>query len=76
MYLSIDVVKSITKTMFCLANKHQTIAPSTAEKVTLHRNGLGEKRVSFPSTASSAVVKDILFEYVFCWFFFEMENIL
>ncbi|CAB4029344.1 G2 M phase-specific E3 ubiquitin- ligase, partial [Paramuricea clavata] len=36
--------------------------PSCSEKLELHQNGLGEKRVSFPVSASAAGVKDLLHE--------------
>ncbi len=36
--------------------------PSSSDKLELHSNGLGEKRVSFPISASASRVKDILFE--------------
>ncbi|XP_028401094.1 uncharacterized protein LOC114524163 [Dendronephthya gigantea] len=55
--------KTITKSIFCLARKDQTQVSSASEKLQLHENGLGEKRISFPSTASSGEVKDILYKH-------------
>jgi hypothetical protein len=51
----------MTRTMFCLANKNQMQVPTTSEKLTLKENGLGEKRLAFPTGATDAAVKDILF---------------
>ena len=33
--------------MFCLCNKNQTHVPTSAEKLELMENGLGEKRIAF-----------------------------
>ena len=52
-----------TKTMFCLA-KHQPKVPTTAEKLSLIENRLGEKRISFPTSATDTAVKNMLFGYV------------
>ena len=54
----------MTKTMFCLANKNQKQVPTTTEKLALKENGLGEKRIAFPTGATDAAVKEILFRYV------------
>ncbi len=54
----------MTKTMFCLANKNQKQVPTTTEKLVLKENGLGEKRIAFPTGATDAAVKEILFRYV------------
>ena len=56
--------KTITRTMFCLADKEQLCTPSCAQKLQLFQNGLGEKRVVIPSLASKTIVKTVLFEYV------------
>ena len=49
--------------MYCLANKDQTTTSSPEEKLKLLRNGLGEKRVAFPVSASSDAVKEVLYRY-------------
>ncbi|XP_028415158.1 uncharacterized protein LOC114538207 isoform X2 [Dendronephthya gigantea] len=54
--------KCLTKTMFCFAERGATEAPSCSEKLELLENGLGEKRVSFPVSATAAAVKEVLFE--------------
>lgn len=48
--------------MFCFADKETQESPSPVEKLELHRNKLGEKRVSFPVTANAAGVKEILYK--------------
>jgi hypothetical protein len=43
--------------MFCFAEKGATEVPSCSEKLVLLENGLGDKRVSFPVSATAANVK-------------------
>ena len=47
--------------MFCFADKEAQESPSPVEKLKLHRNKLGEKRVSFLVSANAAGVKEILY---------------
>ena len=55
--LIFPIEKSLTKTMFCFAEKGATEVPSCSEKLVLLENGLGDKRVSFPVSATAANVK-------------------
>ena len=48
--------------MFCFADKEARESPSPVEKLELHRNKLGEKRVSFAVTANATGVKEILYK--------------
>ena len=50
--------------MFCFAEKTADKAPSSSLKMKLLQNGLREKRVSFPVSATANTVKDLLYEFV------------
>jgi hypothetical protein len=44
-----------------LGRKRSKSAPSNSMKLKLRQNGLGEKKVAFPSSASAEIVKRVLY---------------
>ncbi|CAB4032601.1 Hypothetical predicted protein [Paramuricea clavata] len=56
------VCETWTHTFFCLANREQIVAPSTALKTRLQQAGLGRKKICFNWKATAAEVKTKLEE--------------
>lgn len=54
--------KTFSRTFVCLADKEQITVPSSAEKMLLRNNLLGERKVPIPIAASKERVKEVLYE--------------
>ena len=61
-FFLIATEKTFQRTMVCLADKDQLNVPTSAEKITLRNNSLGEKKVNIPALASADRVKEVLYE--------------
>ena len=51
-----------TRAFVCLAFSEQNALPSTSERITLTLNGLGEKKLQFPSNGNAAQVHEVIID--------------
>ena len=51
-----------SRTIVCLADRAQFTVPTSADKMLLRNNLLGEKKVAIPTNASKERVKEVLHE--------------
>ena len=56
--------KNISRNFVCLAERNQDRVPTNREKLVLRDNGLGEKKVAIPVTASKDDVREIFYRLV------------